>query len=186
MTVLSLLVVTLYASDAARRFFRDQTQQVLESRARVLGRDMANGLLPATPAKIDAFCKEVGKLTGARITVIKPDGTVLGDTDSNAATMENHAGRPEIEQALSNPGTIASAVRESPTMGVTTMYAAIAAQDPHGTLLVLRAAMSLSHIDRRGARPAASDGPGGRADRRSRRRSSAWSSRGASRGRSRR
>ena len=90
-TVLSLLVVTLYASEATRRFFRAQTEQVLESRARVLGRDMANGLLPASPAKMDAFCKEVGRLTDTRITVIKPDGSVLGDTDSTPATMENHA-----------------------------------------------------------------------------------------------
>jgi two-component system phosphate regulon sensor histidine kinase PhoR len=147
-TVLSLLVVTLYASDAARRFFRDQTQQVLESRARVLGRDMANGLLPATPAKLDAFCKEMGRLTDMRLTVIKPDGTVLGDTDSTPATMENHAGRPEIQQALSSPGKVGSAVRESPTLGMTMMYAAIAAQDPRGNQLVLRTAMSLSHIDR--------------------------------------
>jgi len=146
-TVLALLVVTLYASDATRRFFRAQTEQVLESRVRVLGRDMANGLLPAAPAKIDAFCKEVGQLTDTRITVIKPDGSVLGDSDSTPATMENHAGRPEIQQALSNPGSIGRAVRESPTLGVTTMYVAIAAQDPHGTQLVLRAAMSLSHID---------------------------------------
>jgi two-component system phosphate regulon sensor histidine kinase PhoR len=146
-TVLSLLVVTLYASEATRRFFREQTEQVLESRARVLGRDMANGLLPATPAKIDAFCKEVGHLSDTRITVIKPDGSVLGDTDSTPATMENHAGRPEIQQALSRPGSVVRAVRESPTIGVTMMYAAIAAQDPRGNLLVLRTAMSLSHID---------------------------------------
>ena len=145
--VLSLLVVTLYASEATRRFFREQTEQILESRARVLGRDMANGLLPAAPAKIDAFCKEVGQITDTRITVIRPDGVVLGDTDSTPERMENHAGRPEIQQALASPGSVGRAVRESPTLGVTTMYAAIAAQDPRGNLLVLRAAMSLSHID---------------------------------------
>ena len=146
-TVLSLLVVTLYASEATRRFFREQTEQILESRARVLGRDMANGLLPTAPAKIDAFCKEVGQLTDTRITVIRPDGVVLGDSDSIPAKMENHADRHEIQQALAGPGSVGRAVRESPTMGVTMMYAAIAAQDPRGNLLVLRAAMSLSHID---------------------------------------
>ncbi len=145
--VLSLLVVTLYASEATRRFFREQTEQVLESRVRVLGRDTANGLLPTTPAKIDAFCKEVGRLTDTRITVIRPDGSVLGDTDSTPATMENHAGRPEIQQALASPGSVQSAVRESPTIGVTMMYTAVAAQDPRGNLLVLRTARSLSHID---------------------------------------
>jgi two-component system phosphate regulon sensor histidine kinase PhoR len=147
-TVLSLLVVTLYASSAARRFFREQTEQVLESRARSLGRDMANGLLPTVPAKVDAFCKEVGQITGTRITVIRPDGTVIGDTEAAPATMENHAGRPEIQQALSRPGHVTSSVRESPTIGVTMMYTAIAAQDPRGNVLVLRTAMSLSHIDR--------------------------------------
>ena len=83
--------------------------------------------MPATPAKLDAFCKEMGRLTDTRLTVIRPDGIVLGDTDSTPATMENHAGRPEIQEALGSPGKIGTAVRESPTLGMTIYYSIHAA-----------------------------------------------------------
>jgi two-component system, OmpR family, phosphate regulon sensor histidine kinase PhoR len=148
-TVLSLLVVTLYASEATRRFFRNQTRQVLESRARVLSQDMMNGLLPPTPAGLDAFCKKMGKIESTRLTMITPAGVVVGDSDSNPATMENHAGRPEIKDAYEGraEGRIGYAVRESPTLNLTMMYVAIAAKDPQGQWLVLRTAQSLNHID---------------------------------------
>ena len=102
-TVLSLLVVTLYASEATRRFFRAQTEQVLESRVRVLGRDMANGLLPTVPAKIDAFCKEMGRLNDSRITVIKPDGGVLGDTDSSPRRWRTMPAGPRFNMPWAIP-----------------------------------------------------------------------------------
>ena len=37
---------------------------------------------------------------GARITLIAPDGKVLADSDGDAETMENHAGRPEVQSAV--------------------------------------------------------------------------------------
>jgi two-component system phosphate regulon sensor histidine kinase PhoR len=45
--------------------------------------------------------------TGARITVIASDGTVLADTHEDPHKMENHAARPEIREAFSSGrGTI--------------------------------------------------------------------------------
>lgn len=38
--------------------------------------------------------------SGARVTVIASDGTVLADSDEDPARMANHAGRPEIREAL--------------------------------------------------------------------------------------
>ena len=40
----------------------------------------------------------------SRITLISADGTVLFDSVANAALMENHAERPEVNQALKNGG----------------------------------------------------------------------------------
>ena len=48
-------------------------------------------LWPKTSEKIDA-----------RVTIIAADGTVLGDTWENPATMENHATRPEVKAALAS------------------------------------------------------------------------------------
>ena len=57
-----------------------------------------------------------------RLTLIAPDGTVLRDTASDAAEMENHAARSEVRQALET-GT-GSSVRYSSTMLEKTVYLA--------------------------------------------------------------
>ncbi|WP_130812291.1 hypothetical protein [Olsenella sp. Marseille-P4559] len=37
---------------------------------------------------------------GVRATLVAPDGTVFFDSDVDAATLENHAGRPETASAF--------------------------------------------------------------------------------------
>ena len=74
-----------------------------------------------------------------RLTLISPDGSVLLDTDSD--TRENHANRPEFQQALA--AGWGEATRPSETVGVPLLYVAKTFTDG----VVGRAAMSLSSID---------------------------------------
>ncbi len=64
---------------------------------------------------------------GHRVTLISPDGTVTFDSKSNAADMENHAGRPEVQEALAS-GT-GSDTRLSDTLREQTYYHAIRMDD---------------------------------------------------------
>ncbi len=57
-----------------------------------------------------------------RITILNKDGTVLGDSHSDSADMENHADRPEIRQALA-AGT-GYEKRRSDTLGASMVYVA--------------------------------------------------------------
>ena len=66
-----------------------------------------------------------------RITWIDPDGTVLFDTQADQTTMENHADRKEIQEALETGR--GSAVRNSSTLTEQTYYEAQRLQD--GTVL---------------------------------------------------
>ena len=68
------------------------------------------------------FCTEAASGTRLRVTLIAIDGSVLGDSRSEPATMENHAERPEFVQALG--GKVATAFRASPTLGIDMAYAA--------------------------------------------------------------
>ena len=43
--------------------------------------------------------ESLGRKIGTRLTLIRPDGTVLADSSVDARQMENHRDRPEIEQA---------------------------------------------------------------------------------------
>lgn len=49
---------------------------------------------------LDPLAKSLGRQIGARVTLIARDGTVLGDSDHDPTTMENHGTRPEVLQAL--------------------------------------------------------------------------------------
>ena len=50
--------------------------------------------------EFDARCRELGQQSGARITVIALDGTVLCDSQAASVRMENHLLRPEVQQAV--------------------------------------------------------------------------------------
>ncbi|NTW66921.1 MAG: PAS domain-containing protein [Nitrospirae bacterium] len=54
------------------------------------------------PGNYDEFCRQTKAKTGARVTIILRDGTVIGDSDSESSHMDNHAGRPEIQRAALN------------------------------------------------------------------------------------
>src|SRR5271157_2220762 len=65
---------------------------------------------------------EEAQAAGARATVIDASGKVLADSESNPATMENHAGRPEFVAALA--GKTGSNERRSATLGIPFLYVA--------------------------------------------------------------
>lgn len=74
----------------------------------------------------DSIADRLGALTGRRVTLVGPDGRVLGDSEvpvGRLPSVENHAGRPEVRAALE--GRVGSAVRESRTVNRTFLYVAI-------------------------------------------------------------
>ena len=48
----------------------------------------------------EAYLENFGRQDGLRLTWIDSDGTVLYDTNADASSMENHADREEVAQAL--------------------------------------------------------------------------------------
>ncbi len=74
-----------------------------------------------------------------RLTFIAADGAVLGD--SAAQELDDHSGRPEVEEALADGS--GEDVRRSATTGVTTVYAARRFSDG----IVGRAAQPVSSVD---------------------------------------
>ena len=76
---------------------------------------------------------------GKRLTILSPDGTVLGDTDKES--RENHSTRPEVVEAKENG--VGEDVRRSATTGIYTIYVARVFTDGY----IGRAAMALSTVD---------------------------------------
>lgn len=81
-----------------------------------------------------SFNRKVARQTGdaikelsARLTIIKTNGRVLYDNYYNYKDMNNHAGRPEIKQALKEGS--GSSLRHSSTLGKRSIYTAIRFQE---------------------------------------------------------
>lgn len=77
---------------------------------------------------------------GKRFTAVAADGTVVADTATDPAGMEDHANRPEIAQALETGQ--GEAIRASDTVGVQMLYEARRFTDG----MVIRVAMPLSAV----------------------------------------
>lgn len=84
--------------------------------------------------------------TGERVTFIAGDGTVLGDSDHAAQSMNNHLDRLEIKEALSKG--VGREIRYSDTLGQNLLYVAIAAEPTNPNSNVLRMAISLQEVER--------------------------------------
>ena len=141
----SLIAVTWYASSELGRFYLDQTGNVLEARAYLLKDQISNLLSPLKPELIDAICKEAGQLSATRITVIMPDGTVVGDSRETPRFMDNHASREEVAPALG--GVPGKSIRFSNTLHQKMMYVAVPVKIEGQVQAVIRAAVSLTSLD---------------------------------------
>ena len=100
-TLLSLLAVSWYASNAMRHFFLDQTADDLKIRAILLEKQVIALNAPLDPPTVDSICKAIGGQSATRFTIILPSGKVIGDSQETPRLMDNHAKRPEIAKALS-------------------------------------------------------------------------------------
>lgn len=121
-----------------------------------LNRDGARSSLEATaaalaawanPEQADEFCDISAAQSGLRVTLVLPDGSVAGDSRGDPASMDNHAGRPELEEALR--GRITSAIRPSPTLGRDMVYAAAPVYRDGALVAALRVSVDLPDLSAR-------------------------------------
>jgi two-component system phosphate regulon sensor histidine kinase PhoR len=97
-------------------------------------------------AQGDRIADLTGAALAARVTIIREDGIVIGDSDltpRQIRNVENHKARPEIQDALRLGWGTAS--RWSHTLSSDMLY--VAARDEiHGRVLIIRVAKSLKSV----------------------------------------
>jgi two-component system, OmpR family, phosphate regulon sensor histidine kinase PhoR len=142
----SLAGITWYDCEAIRNFYLDRTKDELHDRALLLESNTTVELTAGHFGKIDEICKEFGKLTNMRITVVLPDGKVVGDTVESPTRMDNHSKRPEISRALvGEVGWVPA--RYSDTLKEWRAYLALPLFEKGKIIGVLRTSLSMNEID---------------------------------------
>ena len=116
----------------------------LSGNARSRLEDECTSILRMTDGEDAPVLHEIGSGYADRITLVAADGTVLYDNEADPADMENHARRPEIEQAMATG--VGTASRFSDTFTQQTYYYAKKADSGNVLRLSATAASALSAL----------------------------------------
>jgi two-component system phosphate regulon sensor histidine kinase PhoR len=142
-------VASFYGAYRVQDLYVRQISDDLQARARLCAAQMVP-LVQADDAQgVDRLCKELGKSVSTRITVIRPNGVVVGDTEEDPQAMENHRERPEISQSLESADGVGSSTRFSTTVEKTLMYVAVAAPKGRSPIAVVRTSLPITTVEER-------------------------------------
>jgi two-component system phosphate regulon sensor histidine kinase PhoR len=145
----ALLVVLLVGGPALRKRAVAQTRDQLLAEAQLMARAV-EGALAAGAGRdtLDPLVDAVAREVHARVTIVAPDGRVLADSavsGAQLAELENHADRPEVQQAFSAGRGVSE--RRSATVREQMLYAAVPIRSGGAVRGVSRVALSLKHVD---------------------------------------
>lgn len=116
---LAVLVTSILVTAFAHRSFERSIQEETAAEASYLFQGIS--------LYGEDFLNRLNLEHGHRVTLISTDGTVTFDSKSNATNMENHAARPEVQEALA--GGTGEDMRLSDTLREQTYYHAIRMSD---------------------------------------------------------
>ena len=144
----AIAAAEVYLSHALERQLTDRIREDLLTRAGLIARRVGAVAEGFDDAVGDALADELGAIAGARVTLVRPDGSVGGDSEvglADLAKVENHGARAEVVDAIARGR--GSAVRYSTTVRSGMMYAAVPIRRDSRLLGVARVAVPLVEVD---------------------------------------
>jgi two-component system phosphate regulon sensor histidine kinase PhoR len=145
--LLTLLGLSLYLLNFIEQSYTSNLESELLIQARMVGDVLApileTGVDPAS-TQLDADARHWAEILGGRVTIIRPDGVVLGESDEDRAQMNNHSDRPEIIAALKDGH--GSSIRFSHTVGYDMLYVATRLGDASAPLAIARISLPLNRV----------------------------------------
>lgn len=148
--IILILLVMLglggYLSLVVRQSYMDRLDAQLSDAARLIGDALTPSFKSTTATgSLDTSARYYASLLGMRVTLIAPDGTVLGESEEPSTQLDNHLARPEIAQALAlGEGT---STRLSSTLNIQMIYLAHIIKSGGQTLGIVRVALPLQQVD---------------------------------------
>jgi two-component system phosphate regulon sensor histidine kinase PhoR len=140
-----IVLLAIAAPSLADRHDAETLEAWLGSEARLAGDLARDGLRARDPAVLDPLAHRLAASAAVRVTFIDPTGLVLGESDENHLTMDNHATRPEVAAALA--GNEGSATRLSATVQRDLLYVAVPVRDGGLIVGVARTALPVTTLE---------------------------------------
>jgi two-component system phosphate regulon sensor histidine kinase PhoR len=146
--VIALVVAGALFSESMRGRADERLEQTLMAEARLASELLSHSAAVTTGASVSALDEQadrMGRLLDARVTLIAPDGRVVGDsaeTLEGIASMENHATRPEVLEAKALG--LGRSRRHSDTLNIDMLYVAAPVQNP--AVAFVRVALPLTSV----------------------------------------
>jgi two-component system, OmpR family, phosphate regulon sensor histidine kinase PhoR len=144
--VLLTALAGLYVWSSARQSNRNQAVEQLQTTT-TLVRDLVQAADPGTEdlSSLGPKILELASRSKIRLTLIDTRGKVIVDSDTDAATMDNHKDRPEVSSALT--GKEMRSERQSFTFGVPMAFFALPMTRENRVVAVVRGAVRIQSID---------------------------------------
>jgi two-component system phosphate regulon sensor histidine kinase PhoR len=142
---------TVYFSSFMRAEYLESLEARLVDEVKLVA-EVVRPLLPAEAPEltVQPVVERLGGMLNARVTVVRADGVVLGDTHEDPAVMNNHLQRPEIQAALADGFGLNS--RYSSTLGYRLMYAAVPVEAGGTVVAIAWVSLPVEDIEGRIAR----------------------------------
>jgi len=129
----------------AQRFYVSGLEANLTRQARVIAEVLsADFAAPARRGALQDAARRFGSAAEERVTLIAADGTVLGDSQHDIATMDNHAGRPEVAAARETGA--GQSIRFSDTVRIQMLYVAVRVPGTGSPAGFVRVAVPLDEV----------------------------------------
>jgi two-component system phosphate regulon sensor histidine kinase PhoR len=144
-TLLSLTAAGWYATSNLKTFYLQNLETDLKTRAELVADLVQDHFNAESLASVDSVLKNIGKRTSTRFTAILPDGEVIGDSEKDPGSMDNHGMRPEVKNAYL--GLVGVRTRYSKTIGKDMMYVAVPVSTTEGNIVgVMRASVQVQVV----------------------------------------
>ncbi|MFN2176717.1 MAG: ATP-binding protein [Anaerolineales bacterium] len=144
--IVTMLGVWIYLSRFIRQIHLNNIETSLLSQSELIGDVVAQPLAEiGDDENLDDLARRLSELIQARVTIIRNDGLVLGESHENRTKMDNHLNRPEVQQSLiKGQGT---SIRFSRTAGMDMFYTSVPVIVNGETVGFSRVALPLAQVE---------------------------------------
>ena len=144
--LIALVTLTWFFSRTLDDFYREEKRRGLEAQGQLIVNQARDALVSGNTSSLESLSVALGKQSGTRLTIILPDGRVVGDSEEAPAKMDNHARRPEIRVAME--GRSGAATRYSTTLQQEMMYVALPVRSNDQIIGCVRTALPIARVDK--------------------------------------